>query len=155
MKPLSADIINFLQGQEFVIVSTLDSQGKIHCAAKGIVDIDSRGKIYLIDLYQAHTYTNLQKDPRISITAVNGHQFIGYTLKGRAKISQRAKIGRDMVEEWQKRVVQRISQRVIRDVRADKKSPHHPEAKFPLPEYLIEVEVEDIVDLTPRHLKYR
>ena len=150
---LSDEIIHFFEKQGFVIVSTLDEDDNIHCAAKGIVGIEKKGKVYLIDLYRAKTYKNLQEKPTISITAVDEHLFIGYNLKGKAKIVEREKIKKHIIEKWEERLIKRISKRLIKNIKADKGSLHHPEARFPLPQYLIEVEVEDIVDLTPHHLK--
>ncbi|MDP2924449.1 MAG: pyridoxamine 5'-phosphate oxidase family protein [Candidatus Omnitrophota bacterium] len=152
MKELSLDVINFLEKQGFVIVSTIDDRGRIHCAAKGIVGIEKKGKVYLIDIYRARTFSNLQKNPTISITAVDEHLFIGYTLKGKAKIVERERIRKHIIKKWEERVIQRISKRLIKNVKEDRKSLHHPETRFPHPQYLIEVDVEDIVDLTPAHL---
>jgi len=42
MVELPSEIIEFFHKQGFVIVSTLDSQGKIHCSAKGIVGIEMK-----------------------------------------------------------------------------------------------------------------
>lgn len=153
MKELSLEVVNFLEKQGFAIVSTLDSRGGIHCAAKGIVGIEKKGKVYLIDLYNANTFKNLQKRPVISITAVDEHLFSGYTLKGKAKIIAREKIEEHIIKKWEERVIKRISKRLIRNLRDDKKSFHHPEARFPHPKYLIEVDVEAVVDLAPQHLK--
>jgi uncharacterized pyridoxamine 5'-phosphate oxidase family protein len=155
MKKLSNDIVNFLEKQGFVIVSTMDPSGSIHCAAKGIAGIEEKGKVYLIDLYKAKTFKNLQKNSTISITAVDEHLFIGYTLKGKAKIVDRDKIKNHIIKAWEERVIQRISKRVIKSLKDYKKSGHHPEAKFPHPQYLIEVDVDGIVDLAPPHLKKR
>jgi uncharacterized pyridoxamine 5'-phosphate oxidase family protein len=152
---LHEDIVSFFKNQGFVIISTIDPKGYIHNAAKGIVGIESEGKIYLIDLYKATTFNNLKKNPTASITAIDERQFIGYTLKGKAKIVEREKIEEHIIKGWEDKVIQRISQRVIRDVKADRKIDHHPEAKFPSPQYLIEVDVEEVVDLAPGHLKKR
>ena len=153
MKTLSDDIVNFLERQGFSIVSTLDANGRIHCSAKGIVGIEKKGKVFLIDLYKAETFKNLQRNPTISITSIDEHLFMGYTLKGTAKIVDRDRIKSHIIKAWEERVIQRISKRVIKSIKDYKKSGHHPEAKFPYPEYLIEVDVEDVVDLTPAHLK--
>lgn len=152
---LNEGIVSFFQNQGFVIISTLDPKGYIHNAAKGIVGIESEGKVYLIDLYRATTFSNLKENPTASITAVDEHQFIGYTLKGKANIVEREKIEERIIKGWEDKVIKRISQRVIRDVKSDRKLAHHPEAKFPHPQYLIEFDVEEIVDLTPGHLKKR
>jgi uncharacterized pyridoxamine 5'-phosphate oxidase family protein len=153
MKKLSSDIIYFLEKQGFVIVSTFDARDRIHCAAKGIAGIEKQGKVYLIDLYKAQTFNNLLRNPNISITAVDEHLFVGYTLKGKAKIVERESIKNHIIDKWEERVIQRISKRLIRNLKNERKSFHHPETRFPRPQYLIEVEVEEIIDLTPQHLK--
>ena len=72
---LTEEVINFLHAQNFVIVSSLDKNGKLHNACKGIVDIDKGGHIYLLDLYKGNTYGNLGRNSNISITAVDEHRF--------------------------------------------------------------------------------
>ncbi len=153
MKELPESTIYLLEKQGFVIVSTLDSQGRIHCSAKGIVGIEEKGVIYLIDLYRANTFNNLKRNSTISITAVDEHQFTGYTLKGRAEIIDREKIKSHIIERWEERVTRRVAKRVIKNIKKEKKGSHHPEALFPQPEYLIKMEVEEVVDLTPGNLK--
>lgn len=153
MKELPADIINFLEKQGFVIVSTLDKNGSIHCSAKGIVGLEKEGRVYLIDIYRKKTLANLKRNPTLSLTAVDEHHFVGYTLKGRAKIVEKEKIEDRIIKRWEERVVARISKRIIGNIRADRKFSHQPEARFPFPKYLIVVEVEHIVDLAPAHLR--
>ncbi len=153
MKSLPKDIINCLKRQSVVIVSTLDSRERIHCAAKGIVGIDPQGKVYVIDLYYRNTFENLKRNPTISITAVDEERFEGYSLKGKAKIVERDKIEEHIMKEWEQKVIERISSRVIKNIQVSKKTRHHPESRMPQPRYLIVIEVEDIVDLTPSHLK--
>lgn len=150
---LSSSIIHLIQKQGFTIVSTLDPQGGIHCSAKGIVGIEKEGKVYLIDLYRRNTFDNLKRNPAISITAVDEHRFIGYALKGKAKIVEREYIEGHIIKKWEKRVIQRISKRVIKNLKENKGAFHQPEALFPHPEYLIEMDVKEIIDLTPAHLK--
>ena len=153
MKKITENIIRLLHKQGFVIVSTLDSKGGIHCSAKGIVGIESEGKIYLIDLYQGKTFNNLKLNSIISITVVDEDEFSGFTIKGKAKIIDRKKIKDHIIASWEDRVIQRVSKRVVSDIKKEKKNPYHPEALFPHPQYLIEVNVESIIDLTPKDLK--
>jgi len=153
MKIIPDEVINFLENQGFVIVCTYDPEGTIHSAAKGIVGIEKEGNLYLIDLYRAKTYNNLSKNPILSITAVDGRQFTGYTLKGKANIVERDKIEDQIIKSWEERVIQRISERVIKNVQQEKVASFHPEAQFPHPQYLIVMEVDEIIDLAPSHLK--
>ena len=152
MVKLSSDVIEFFHRQGFVIVSTLDSQGKIHCSAKGIVGIEEGGQVYLVDLYRAKTFNNLKINPLISITAIEEHTFTGYSLKGKGKIVEREKIKKHIIESWEQKLINRMSTRVIKNIQRDKGSPKHPESRFPHPQYLIEMDVEEVVNLAPVHL---
>ncbi|MCF7892868.1 MAG: hypothetical protein K9L77_01735, partial [Candidatus Omnitrophica bacterium] len=80
-------------------------------------------------------------------------QFIGFVLKGKAKIVKREKIEDRLIKQWKRKIVERISKRVIKNVKKAKASVKHPESMFPQPEYLIEMQVDKIIDLTPAHLK--
>lgn len=153
MKKLSAEVINFLEKQEFVIVSSFDIDGGIHCSAKGIAGVDGGGKVFLIDIYKGKTSENLRKNQAVSITAIDAHLFMGFTLQGVARILERDQIEGRFIKRWEEKVVKRISQRVIKHIKDERKMLHHPEAKFPQPQHLIEIDVENIVDLTPHHLK--
>lgn len=152
MVKLSKEIVHFLSHQGFVIVSTLDPKGYIHCSAKGIVEAKEDGRVYIMDLYRSKTFSNLKSNSLVSITAVNEHEFIGYTLKGKAKIIEKDKIEEDLLKSWNKKVVSRASTRLIKNIRRDRGSSTHPEVRFPEPQYLIEIDTEEIVDLSPAHL---
>jgi general stress protein 26 len=153
MKEIPANIVSFLHKQGFVIVSSLDQKQTIHCSAKGVVGIEAKGKVFLIDLYKGKTFENLKNNSTVSITAVNEHEFRGYCLKGYAKIVEREAIKEQIIKDWEEKVISRISKRVVKDVQKDKSSLAHPEVSFPSPKYLIEIDAEEIVDLTPKGLK--
>jgi hypothetical protein len=153
MKTLHADIIQFFSKQGFVVVSTIDGKGKPHNSCKGIVDIDSNGRVYLFDLYRAQTHDNLKNNPHMSITAVDEHKFVGYTLKGTARIDTGEALSPRLLKAWGERITSRLTQRIVRNLREEKGHPRHPEVLLPDPKYLINMEVEEVVDLTPHHLK--
>ncbi|MFC1675419.1 pyridoxamine 5'-phosphate oxidase family protein [Candidatus Omnitrophota bacterium] len=153
MAKITPEIIQFFHGQGFVIVSTVDRDGSPHSSCKGIVEINEGGKVYLLDLYRERTLGNLKINPQISITAVDEHKFRGYSLKGRAKEFSGAELPAHLLRAWEERITGRLTQRLLRNIHEEKGHPRHPEALLPKPEYLIEMEVESIVDLTPHHLK--
>ena len=142
-----------LKKQGFVIVSSLDKEGRIHSSAKGVVGIDEGGRVFLIDLYQARTYNNLKRNPTVTVTFVDEHKFEGYALQGIAKIVEKEDISGSIIAEWEDKVIQRISKRLIKNLQDGKASSHHPEAAFPHPKQLIEIDVEKINDLAPAQLK--
>lgn len=153
MAGLNKEIIHFLEDQGCVIVSTIDRAGFPHSSCKGIVEVTAAGRIYLFDLYQARTYENLKHNARMSITAVDEHKFRGYCLKGRAKIIPRRKLNRKIIKAWEARITGRLTQRLLRNIREEKGHPRHPEALLPEPQYLILLQAEEAVDLTPGHLR--
>ena len=150
---INDDLIYFLKKQHYAIISTIDKNGAIHNSCKGIVDIDKQGVIYLLDLYKQRTYINLQFNPNIALTVVDEHQFQGYSLKGKVRIVSGEKITEDMMKAWEKKVTSRVSQRILRNIEGKKGHPKHPEIRFPMPEYAIEMTVDSVVDLTPHALK--
>lgn len=153
MRKLPQEVINFFRNQGCVIVSTIDAKGFAHNSCKGLVKINRNGLTYLLDLYRANTYKNLKRNPHISITAFDEHKFIGYCLKGRASLLPEGRLYAQITKAWEARIASRITQRLLKNIREEKGHPRHPEALLPKPEYLIVMQVEETVGLTPHHLK--
>lgn len=153
MKSLSREVTSFFQSQGFVIVSTIDAKGRPHSSCKGLVKITTDGRVFLLDLYRGKTLENLKKDHSVSITAADEHRFKGYCLKGKAKIIDSDKLDANTLKAWEKKIATRITQRVLNNLRGEKGHSRHPETQLPNPEYMIYMEVEEVVDLTPRKLK--
>lgn len=153
MKRLTDEIIRFFHNQNFVIVSTIDENGTIHNSCKGIASINNDGLIYLLDLYRGKTHLNLKCNHHISITAVDEHKFKGYCLKGKARIIPPNELEHAVIKDWENRITGRITQRLLKNMREGKGHPRHPEALLPKPEYLIVMKTEEIIDLTPQHIK--
>ena len=153
MKEISRDIIDFLHTQDFVIVSSIDKNGFPHSSAKAIVKIDPAGEIYLVDVYLGVTSENIERNPHISISAVDEHKFIGYCLKGKAKKIQDDFVNQEMIKTWEDNITSRLAKRLLRNLSSGQAQKHHPEASLPPPKHLIVLEVQEIVDLAPYHLK--
>lgn len=153
MKRLSEEIINFFQNRGFVIVSTIDKNGNPHNSCKGIVKIEPNGRVYLLDVYRDRTFENLKYNPKISITAVDEHNFKGYCLKGKSEIIETNKLNNDILKAWEDKITSRITQRVLKNIRGEKGHSRHPEVQLPRPEYMISMEVEEIIDLTPHQMR--
>ncbi len=148
---LPSEVVRFLRKQSYVIFSTVDEKGRPHSVAKGIVEIDKKGTISLLDLYRARTYANLKRNANASVTAIDEDVFIGYTLKGKARIVDQEGLDSAIKEKWRKLLRSRITKRIVNNVRSEMggKPPH--EAHMPNPEYIIVFECEEVVDLSHRH----
>ena len=153
MYRLSDNIVQFFQDQGFAIVSTIDREGLPHNSCKGIVSIGKNSLVYLLDLYKRKTYNNLRSNPHISITVVDEHKFLGYCLKGKAKILTENKFSPYIIKAWEKKITSRLARRLIKNIKGIKGHLRHPEALLPRPEYLIVMKVEEVVDLTPHNIK--
>ncbi len=152
-KKISDEIAHFFYNQSCVVVSTISAKGFPHNACKGIIQINQEGKVYLLDLYKGKTYANLSHNPNISITAINEHKFKGYCLIGKARIAKVEEFDKSLIRAWEERIASRITQRVIKNIAGEKGHPRHPESLLPDPKYVIVMEIDEIVDLTPHHLK--
>lgn len=153
MKKVPDEVIQFFQNQGFVIVSTIDKNGRPHSSCKGIIKISQEGRVYLLDVYLKDTYDNLRRNPKMSITAVDEHRFKGYCLKGKARPLGRGRFSPEIIKAWEERVTGRITHRLLKNIHEEKGHPSHPEALLPEPKYMVVMDVESIVDLTPSHLK--
>lgn len=153
MKKIAEEIVDFFYNQSFVIVSTLGIDKIPHTSCKGIVEIDPKGLIYLLDLYRGQTYENLKHHKYLSITAVDEHRFKGYCLKGEVKSIREEDITDKVIEAWGNRVTSRITQRLLRNMHGEKGHSQHPEILLPKPEFMIIMQVEEIVDLKPQHIR--
>ena len=152
MKTPTEDIIRFFHNQHYVIVSTIDKNGHPHTACKGIVSIDKE-KIYLLDLYHGVTYGNIRNNPVIGITAVDEHTFEGYCIKGKVRLEELNSDKEHITRKWEDKIIQRITHRVLKNLKGEKGHALHPEAQLPKPKYLLIVDIQEVVDLTPQQLK--
>ena len=153
MQQIPSAIADFLDAQGFVIVSSLDAQGFPHSSCKDIVKIDTQGRIYLLDVYHGVTGENIERNPKISISAVDEHKFAGYCLKGKARIMSDDNLSQELLKSWENNVTSRLTKRLLKNLAEEQGGGHHPEASFPKPKHLISFIVEEIVDLAQYHLR--
>jgi len=145
---------SFLEKQHFAIISSIEANNRLHTSAKGIIDINPKGKIFVLDLYKGQTYKNIKKNPNVALTVIDDHNYTGYSIQGKAKITKENTISDKKMKVWHDNLAKRIARRVIRHVK-NEVSGHEgiPEARFPIPKHLIEIDVEKIVDLAPHKVK--
>jgi uncharacterized pyridoxamine 5'-phosphate oxidase family protein len=153
MPELIREIINFLEAQGVVLLTTIDEKGFPHSSCKGIVKIEEAGYVYLLDAYHGATFRNLKRNPRASISAFNEHKFRGYSLKGKARPIRGDELDEGTLNLWKKKIAARLTDRLLSNVREQKGHRGHPEALLPEPKYMIVFEVESLIDLTPPNLK--
>ena len=150
------DVKHLLEKHHVTVVASRDGKNAIHTSAKGILAVDPRGKIFVLDIYKGRTYRNIKRNPHVTLTTIDERAFKGYSVKGRAKIINEGAVPKNRLEIWHAKLATRIARRLIRHVKGE--SPGHegiPEARFPFPKYIIEVSAERITDLAPQKLKVK
>jgi len=145
--------MDFFKNQSFVIVTTLDQDGTPHDSCKDIIRLSRDGRIYLLDLYMRRTFQNLERDPHMCVAQVDEHRFAGYCLKGTGRILKIDKLRVRVNSLWQKKMSSRIVTRILKNLKDEKGHPAQPESLLPRPEYMIVMDVSEIIDLTPAHIK--
>ncbi len=149
MKRIPQAIVNFLETQNFVLVSTVSKQGVPNTVPKGIALVQPHGLIYVIDLYRGTTEQNLKNNKNITLCCLDERNYRGYQLKGTAKVSKITEAHEALMQRWGKKVSARITSRLIENLRREKKTHHH-EAYFPTPKTIIEVTVNKIISLSSK-----
>jgi len=149
MTNLSKAVVNFLNKQNFVIVSSIDNYGFPHTSCKGLVDVSGNNNIYIFDSYKGNTYSNIKRNPYVSVTAVDEEKFQGYCIKGQAEIISIDKADSAIIKKWDDKLLSRISKRIVKHIKRDKRSLYHPEANMPIPEYIIFVKAKKVISLIP------
>ena len=147
------DVENLLQKEHFIVISSLYKDKTVHTSAKGVIKVDLKGKIFILDLYKGKTYHNIKRNPHVTLTAINERNFRGYSIEGRAKIVRKETVPKSALKLWEEKITKRIARRIISHVKDERMERDIPEASFPLPKYLIEVSVNKIVDLAPHKIK--
>lgn len=153
MKKIPTEIIEFLRTQGFVVISSIDKSGYPHTSCKAIIKLEPSGEIFLMDVYHGTTCENIKHNPQISISAVDEHKFAGYCLKGKGKILPDNDMSQEILKIWEDNVTSRLAKRLLKNLSGDKGHGYHPEASLPHPKHIIAIEVEEIVDLAPYHLR--
>ena len=119
MIKINEEIIAFFKRQNFLMVSTVDNENVINVAAKSIAQIDPDGKIYLIDLYNGTTKTNLDENLNATLSAIDEEEFKGWQIKGKAK-SVDFKEGCKHLEYFDEHIKKRIVDRIIDNIKKKK-----------------------------------
>ncbi len=153
MTKLNRDIVNFFESQGSLVVITIDSKGYPHASCKGAIKIEEEGRLYLMDAYHGQTFKNLKKNPSACVVAFNEHKFKGFCLKGKARLIHERELNPEIIKSWEERLTDRLTQRLLKNIREEKGHSGHPEASLPKPKYMIVLEVLEVVDLTPTNLK--
>ncbi len=83
-------------------------------APKMLVDIDRPNCIFFLDYKFTRTYSNIRKNPQLSISFMDDDAFEGYRLTGTCKILETGEEYERIKKYWEKRVSFYTADRIIK-----------------------------------------
>ena len=124
MPTINDKISELLGKREFVSVATATPDGEPNTAPKFF--FRSKGDfIYLIDYVIGKTVINLKENPRVSVSFMDMDSLEAYRLNGTAEMIGEGKVFEKILKEWNKKLIQMATTRVIEGVQTGKKHDHY------------------------------
>ncbi len=146
-KLLTKKMHDFLEKQEFLYVGTCGAGGRPLVAPKFLVKVED-DHIYLADFVIGRIWTNLRRNPRVSLAAMNMETLVGYQISGAAHMFGRGKEHLRLVKELQEKEVTLSARRVMEGIVRGKKHKSF-EASFPDRVIIFKVKVKEVVRIEP------
>ena len=148
MATITDKIIELLGKREFVSVATVTPDGGPNTAPKFF--FRAKGDfIYLIDYVFGKTVTNLEKNPRVSVSFMDMDSLEAYRLNGTAKLIEKGKVFKSVFKEWDKKLIKMATTRVIEGVQTGKKHNHY-ELEMAEKFIVLKIKIENIVKIGRR-----
>jgi len=117
-------IAMLLKKRQFVSVATATPDGEPNTAPKFFFRAKGRF-IYLLDYVVGKTVVNLKENPRVSVSFMDMDSLEAYRLNGSAKMIEKGKVFKTILKEWDKRLIEMATARVIEGVRSGKHHDHY------------------------------
>ena len=80
------NIIDLIQKQHLVFVSTSDENGIPNVSPKGSISIIDKNRLVFAEIASPHTISNLKKNPNISLYVLDRENNKGAQIKGKASL---------------------------------------------------------------------
>ncbi len=144
---VSKKLKRLLKEKEFIHIATSDLSGHPNGAPKFLLKIKSHS-IYVADYILGRTWTNLQLNPEVSVSAMDYSTLVGYRINGKAKIIKGKKIQKNLFKEMSKKEITFSTKRIIEGVKKEKKYKNF-ELSFPENLGFFRIDVEEIAKINP------
>lgn len=123
MAKITEKIAELLEKREFVSVGSCGKDGQPNSAPKFF--FRAKGNfIYLIDHVIGRTASNLKENPRVSVSFMDMENLEGYRLNGTAQLIEKGRAFKKILEEWNRKLINLSTDRIIEAVKTGKKSKH-------------------------------
>jgi predicted pyridoxine 5'-phosphate oxidase superfamily flavin-nucleotide-binding protein len=136
-----------IESREFISLASCDLSGRPNAAPKFLLKV-SGDYLYLVDYIIGRTFSNLQINPRASLSFIDSNTLIGYQINGRVEIIDSGAEYEEIIKELHHKQIDLSIARVIEGVTKGKA---HKSYEVAIPEQFVifKVKMEEIVEMRP------
>lgn len=136
-----------IESREFISVASSDLESRPNAAPKFLLKMQG-DYLYLVDYIIGRTFSNLQVNPRASLSFIDSNTLIGYQINGRVEIIDAGPEYKEILKELQHKQIDLSITRVIEGVTKGK---GHKSFEVAIPEQfvILKLKMEEIVEMRP------
>ncbi|HNX68279.1 MAG TPA: pyridoxamine 5'-phosphate oxidase family protein [Candidatus Omnitrophota bacterium] len=138
-------ILQILEKREFVSIATASAEGQPNSVPKFF--FRAKGSfLYLVDHVIGKTVTNLKSNPLCSVSFMDLDNLEAYRFNGKARLIESGKVFDKILKEWNDRLIQLSTDRVVEAVRTGKRRGHY-ELEISEEFVVIKIRIESVVKI--------
>jgi len=136
-----------IESREFISLASCDLDGRLNAAPKFLLKVSGE-HLYLVDYIIGRTFSNLQANPRASLSFIDSNTLIGYQINGRVEIIDSGQEYEEIIKELHHKQLDLSIARVIEGVT---KGRAHKSYEVAIPEQFVifKVKMEEVVEMRP------
>ena len=136
-----------IESREFISLASCDLDGRPNAAPKFLLKV-AGDYLYLVDYIIGRTFSNLQANPRASLSFIDSNTLIGYQINGRVEIIDSGTEYEEIIKELHNKQLDLSIARVIEGVTKGKA---HKSYEMAIPEQFVifKIKMEEVVEMRP------
>ena len=144
---INESLKKLIESREFISLASCDLELRPNAAPKFLLKVQG-DYLYLVDYIIGRTFSNLQLNPRASLSFIDSNTLIGYQINGRVEIIDAGLEYKEILKELQHKQIDLSIKRVIEGV---VKGKAHKSFEMAIPEQfvILKVRMEEVVEMRP------
>ncbi|MDD5561910.1 MAG: pyridoxamine 5'-phosphate oxidase family protein [Candidatus Omnitrophica bacterium] len=144
---INKSLKELIESREFISMASCDLEFRPNAAPKFLLKVEG-DYLYLVDYIIGRTFTNLQVNPRASLSFIDSNTLIGYQINGRVEIVDSGLEYKEILKELQLKQIDLSIARVIEGVTKGKA---HKSFELAILEQFVifKVKMEEVVEMRP------
>jgi len=144
---INKSLQGLIESREFISLASCDLEGRPNAAPKFLLKV-AGNCLYLVDYIIGRTFSNLQLNPRASLSFIDSNTLIGYQINGRVEIIDSGVEYEGIIKEVHNKQLDLSIARVIEGVT---KGTAHKSFEVAVPDQFVifKVKIEELVEMRP------